>query len=145
MSPVGLFAASIWFVVGILLVLAAFRGRARSKRFDAVARPAVAAVIGIEDDTSTYVDEDGVTRNVTSSVARVMFRTPEGREVITTGAIGRTPPPPTPGASIDIRYDHDNPSTIRIGSAGSSGGGFGVLLVVAAVMFLAGIVFAVSF
>jgi hypothetical protein len=144
-SSVGLLAASIWFFVGIVLVVAAFRGRSASKRFDSVAQPAIATVIGIEDDTSTYVDEDGVTRNVTSSVARVSFHTADARDVVTTGAIGRTAPRPTPGASIDIRYDPGDPSTIRIGSADSSSGGFVVLVGAAAVMFLAGTVFAVSF
>jgi hypothetical protein len=82
---------------------------------------------------------------VTSSVARVSFHTADARDVVTTGAIGRTAPRPTPGASIDIRYDPGDPSTIRIGSADSSSGGFVVLVGAAAVMFLAGTVFAVSF
>lgn len=146
MSPIGLLGASIWFVVGLALLAAAFRSRAASKRFDAVARPAVATVIGLEDDTSSYVDEDGVTRTVTSSVARVTFRTADGRDVNAVGAIGRTPTTLLPGASVDIRYDPGNPSTIRIGSpARSTGGGFVVLVVVAALMFLAGVVVAVSF
>ena len=145
MSPIGLLAASIWFLVGLVLLAAAFRSRAASKRFDAVARPAIATVLGIEEDTSTYVDDDGVTHNVTSSVARVSFRTADGRDVVAVGPIGRTPATLVAGASVDIRYDPGNPSTIRIGSAASNGAGFGVLVVVAAVMFLAGIVFAVSF
>ena len=145
MSRGGLLAASVWFVVGFLLLAAAFRGRGASKRFDAVARPATATVIGIEDDTSTYIDGEGVTHTSTSSVARVRFRTAEGRDVVTTGAIGRTPPSPTPGASIDIRYDPDNPSTIRLGRSGTSGGGSAVLIAVAILTFLAGFVFAVSF
>jgi len=81
MSSVGMFAGALFLIVGALLLLAAFRSRAASKRFDAVACHARATVIGIEDDTSTYVDEDGVTRNVTSSVARVSFRTDGGREM----------------------------------------------------------------
>lgn len=145
MSSVGMFAGALWFIVGALLLLAAFRRRAASKRFDAVARHARATVIGIEDDTSTYVDEDGVTRNVTSTVARVSFRTDGGREIITTGALGRAPAAPAAGTSVDIRYDPDNPSDIRLGPAGSGGSAFGLLVGVALVMFLAGIVFAVAF
>ncbi len=145
MSSVGQFASALWFIVGALLLLAAFRSRAASKRFETVAHPAVATVIGIESDTSTYVDEDGVTRHVTSSVARVRFRTADGREIITTGAIGRAPTPPSAGTPIDIRYDPHNPSDIRLGPAGSGGSAFFLLVAVALVMFLAGIVFAVSF
>jgi hypothetical protein len=145
MSSVGLFASALWFIVGALLLLAAFRSRAASKRFETVARPATATVIGIEDDTSTYVDDDGVTRNVTSSVARVSFRTAEGREVVTTGGLGRSPTAPTAGASVEIRYDPANPSDIRLGPACSGAGAFGPLVGVALVMFLAGIVFAMAF
>jgi hypothetical protein len=145
MSSVGLFAGALWFIVGALLLLAAFRSRAASKRFDAVARPATATVIGIEDDTSTYVDDDGVTQNVTSSVARVSFRTDDGGEIVTTGALGRAHGTPAAGTSVDIRYDPDKPSDIRLGPAGSGGGAFGLLVGVALVMFLAGVVFAIAF
>ena len=66
-------------------------------------------------------------------------------EIITTGAIGSAQTPPTAGTPIDIRYDPDNPSDIRLGPAGSGGSAFFLLVAVALVMFLAGIVFAVSF
>jgi hypothetical protein len=145
MSSIGLIAGGIWFIVGALLLLAAFRSRAASRRFDAVAQTAAATVVGIEDDTSTYVDDDGTTRNVTSSVVRVSFRTADGHETITTGALGRTPTSLTAGASVEIRYDPGDPSDIRIGQAGSTGSTFVLLVALAAVMFLAGAAFAVSF
>jgi hypothetical protein len=52
---------------------------------------------------------------------------------------------PSAGTAIDIRYDPDNPSDIRLGPAGSGGSAFLLLVAVALAMFLAGIVFAVSF
>jgi hypothetical protein len=144
-SSVGLFTGAMWFILGALLLLAALRSRSASRRFEAIARPATATIVGIEDDTSTYVDDDGMTHTVNSAVARVSFRTADGRDIVTTGALGRTAGRPTAGTSIDIRYDPDNPSDIRVGRAGSGGAPFTLLVGVALVMFIAGVVFVVSF
>ncbi len=145
MSTIGIMAGLIPAAIGAILVFAAFRSRAANRRFDATAATVSGTLLAIRVETSSFIDDNGITQDTTTRVADVVFRTEAGQEIHASAAADATIAATPPGTPVLLRYDPAKPASIRLGAEPTPSSGPMILGFLALLLIATGVAFALLF
>jgi hypothetical protein len=144
-STTGLIAGLVPAVIGALFLLAAARGRAANRRFEATARTVSGTILGLREETSSYLDDNGITHDTSTTVADLVFRTEAGQEVHASATVTDRNLLGAPGTPVLLRYDPAKPTVVRLGGQPTPSSGPVILGFLGRMLIATGVAFALLF
>jgi hypothetical protein len=145
MSSTGLIAGLVPAVIGALFLLAAARGRAANRRFEATARTVSGTVLALREESSSYIDDNGISHDTTTTVADVLFRTETGQEMQASATVTDRSVLGTTGTPVLLRYDPAKPTVVRLGGQPTPSSGPVILGFLGLMLIATGVAFALLF
>jgi hypothetical protein len=144
-SDIGILAGLVPAAIGAILLFAAFRARAANRRFEATARTVSGTLLQFREETSSFIDDNGVSQDTTTRVADVVFRTESGQEVHASAGVDATVSAVAPGSPVLLRYDPAKPTSIRLGAEPIPSSGPMILGFLGLLLIATGVAFALLF